>query len=207
MQGGITKVEKRPRRTQEERSAATIAKLLDATIESLIEVGYEQTTSRTVAERAGVSRGAQSHHFPRRVDLIVSAVERMDGLQSITTLEELRELPDDDGLLRAVIDSLWRSYTSPLFTALVKLWVAAQDDPELYERLIPIEREMSRSMVANANALLDGSQQGRELLRGFPVVVSTIRGWALMHAFEPRHTERDDPWPHHRDVLVRMLSE
>ena len=47
----------RTRRTQEERSAETRARLLEATIESLGEVGYASTTTTGVCERAGVSRG------------------------------------------------------------------------------------------------------------------------------------------------------
>lgn len=48
----------RLRRTQEERSQETRARLLDATIESLIDVGYAGTTTTAVCERAGLSRGA-----------------------------------------------------------------------------------------------------------------------------------------------------
>src|SRR4051812_3173122 len=94
-----TNVNGRRRRTQEERSSATIAKLLDATIESLVAVGYEHTTSRSVAERAGVSRGAQSHHFPRRVDLIVSAVERMMQIRTEELMGQLEAVPRGRGRL------------------------------------------------------------------------------------------------------------
>ena len=52
-----------PRRVQE-RSLATKAALLDAAIESLVERGYAATTTIETARRAGVSRGAQLHHFP-----------------------------------------------------------------------------------------------------------------------------------------------
>jgi AcrR family transcriptional regulator len=67
----------RPQRTQVERRAETRAKLLDATIESILEVGYAQTTTRRVAELAGVSAGAQAHHFPRRVELVAAAAEQL----------------------------------------------------------------------------------------------------------------------------------
>ena len=69
----MTDAAKRVRRTQEERSAATRAKLLDATIDCLIELGYAGTTTTLIAERAGVSRGAQLHHFPSK-DALYRAV-------------------------------------------------------------------------------------------------------------------------------------
>src|SRR5437763_12092708 len=65
------------RRTQAERSAATRAALLDATVASLVEVGYANTTTTGIAERAGVSRGAQMHHFPAKADLVAHAVEHL----------------------------------------------------------------------------------------------------------------------------------
>ena len=84
-----------PRRTQSERSAETRGRLLDATIESLIEVGYAGTTIRRVTELAGVSQGAQSHHFPHRVDLVISAFERLAEQRVERYRERARELPRD----------------------------------------------------------------------------------------------------------------
>src|SRR2546430_17226831 len=63
-----------PRRTQEERSASTRARLLDATIFCLSELGYGRTTTTEIAERAGVSRAAQLHHFPTKAELVTTAV-------------------------------------------------------------------------------------------------------------------------------------
>lgn len=62
------------RRAQAGRSAATRARLLDATIECLVEHGYTGTTTTAVAQRAGVSRGAQLHHYGTREQLVAAAV-------------------------------------------------------------------------------------------------------------------------------------
>src|SRR4051795_6382285 len=96
------------RRTQSERRAETRGRLLDATIESLIEVGYAGTTIRRVTELAGVSQGAQSHHFPHRVDLVTSAFERLAEERIERYRQRARELPADRGeRLRALLDLLW----------------------------------------------------------------------------------------------------
>ena len=63
------------RRTNAERSAATQARLLDATIESLVELGWAATSTTEVVRRAGVSRGAQVHHFPTKEDLVLAALD------------------------------------------------------------------------------------------------------------------------------------
>src|SRR5205823_12845827 len=66
-----------PRRAQAERRAETRGRLLDATLECLAELGYAGTTATEVVRRAGLSRGAQVHHFPTKAELVVAAVEHL----------------------------------------------------------------------------------------------------------------------------------
>ncbi|MGC9544677.1 helix-turn-helix domain-containing protein, partial [Streptomyces sp. UG1] len=49
---------------RDEQRVATRAQIVDAAVESLIEVGVAATTTLEVQRRAGVSRGALLHHFP-----------------------------------------------------------------------------------------------------------------------------------------------
>ena len=60
--------------TQEERSRAMRERLLDATIECLITHGWSGTSTTLVSQRAGVSRGAQLHHFPTKNALVLASV-------------------------------------------------------------------------------------------------------------------------------------
>ncbi len=52
-------------------------RLLDATVDSLVELGWAGTTTTVIAERAGVSRGAQLHHYPTKATLVMAAVEHL----------------------------------------------------------------------------------------------------------------------------------
>src|SRR3546814_20714813 len=52
-------------------------RLLEATVECLVEVGFARTSTTLVPQRAGVSRGAQLHHFPTKKDLVLAAVEHV----------------------------------------------------------------------------------------------------------------------------------
>jgi AcrR family transcriptional regulator len=140
----------RPRRTQEERSAETRARLLEATIESLIEVGYASTTTTAVCERAGVSRGAQVHHFPRKQDLVVAAVAHL-AAKHVPVLRERAvalRLDANEDRLGAVIDLVADTFGGSLFTAALELWVAARTDAELHRALIPFERGAGRGLVS-----------------------------------------------------------
>lgn len=64
----------KPRRTQEERRAATQTALLEATIDCLGQYGYAGTSISAIIEKAGVSRGALLHHYPSKNELIAHAI-------------------------------------------------------------------------------------------------------------------------------------
>ena len=195
------------RRTQAERTATMRARLMDATIESLVELGYEATTSRVVAERAGVSRGAQTHHFPRRLDLIVGAVGEIAQRRTTHWVSELERLPRGGARVRRVLDLMWEEFTGPLAIAATKLWIAAHDDPELSAQMAPMEREVVRTLRRQLRELLDGPARSKEFDHRLNVAFSTVRGLALQVTFGPVEREGGDPWLYHRRVLERMLTE
>lgn len=64
---------KKPR---QERSRATVDAILEAAAHILVAHGYEATTTRQVAERAGVSIGSLYQYFPNKEALITALMER-----------------------------------------------------------------------------------------------------------------------------------
>ena len=196
------------RRTQEQRRAETRGRLLDATIELLIEAGYAATTIRAVTERAGVSQGAQSHHFPHRVDLVASAFEHLAEQRVARYGERARELSGDRATrLRALLDLLWEDFSSPLFTVAAKLWVAAADDDDLRERLIPVERRIYTATSEVAREVTGELGAGADFDRKLAVAMNTVAGLALVREFDPSgRASRGNPWAYHRAALERMLG-
>jgi AcrR family transcriptional regulator len=65
---------RRTRRTQAERTEETRARILDAAVHVLSTRGYAGFRTAEVASQAGVSRGALTHHFPSRDELLVAVV-------------------------------------------------------------------------------------------------------------------------------------
>ena len=117
---------------QEERSAETRRRLLDATIECLHELGYTGTTTPEIARRAGVSRGAQLHHFPRKEELVVSALEYVFDLRLKRLRELAVELPKQpEARVNVLVDSLWPAFKGPTFYAWLELVVASRTDSTL----------------------------------------------------------------------------
>lgn len=123
-----------PRRTKAERSAATRARLLDATIDCLVELGWSGTSTTEVVRRAGVSRGAQVHHFPSKEDLVLAAVEHLQQRR----LEEFRTLfqnrPAHERTPGTAFELLRAMCDGPTFDAWLELVVAARTQPALQQR-------------------------------------------------------------------------
>jgi AcrR family transcriptional regulator len=122
---------KKTRRTQEERTAAMRERLLNATVECLYELGYAKTTTTAIVERAGVSRGAQLHHFPTKADLVASAVEFVMERRNEEFREAFSKLEPGDDMVDQVIETLWNIFSGPTFYAWLELLVAARTDDEL----------------------------------------------------------------------------
>jgi AcrR family transcriptional regulator len=194
-----------PARTQEERRAETRAKLLDATLRSIAERGIAATTSRQICELAGVSSGAQTYHFPLRTDLLGAAIEHAAEQRIAALRSTLSDLPTDRSeRIGTLLDLWWGDFDSTIFDVFVKLWVAAQDDPELHARLVPAERRLSQAIAALRTEIL-GNEDEPLLQERLEVVAATLRGLALLAHFEPRARRRRDPWPAAREQLLHML--
>jgi AcrR family transcriptional regulator len=69
----------RQRRSQAERSAATRQALLDAGRALFAERGFAGAGQEEIVERAGVTRGALSHHFATKQGLFLAVVQDVQG--------------------------------------------------------------------------------------------------------------------------------
>ncbi|MEE4026047.1 TetR/AcrR family transcriptional regulator [Gordonia sp. PKS22-38] len=133
-------------RTQAQRTAATRAKVLDATIASLVELGYAKTTTQEVNRRAEVSRGALLHHFPTRESLVVAAVGHLVDRRMSEILGRPRTGDEDISVIFEVFDG-------PLFDAALELWVAARTDEHLRQAMVPLEQKVSDALITGSAEL------------------------------------------------------
>lgn len=188
------------RRTNGERSAETRARVLEAALDCLAELGYGGTTTTAVAERAGVSRGAQLHHFPTRASLIAAAVDHLyAGLRDDyeTAFTKLRSGRDRVG---AAIDLLWKVWHDPRLTAVLELHVAARTDGELAAALQPVARVHQEHIARLARHIFPREALATpRFLDVLDVVQETLRGLAIGYL-----VERDDA---HAARTVAMLKQ
>jgi AcrR family transcriptional regulator len=183
----------RVRRSQEERSAETRERLLDATIESLVVAGYAHTTTTAVCERAGLSRGAQVHHFPKKQDLVVSAVAHLAARRAAELRRRAAALPpaaDPDERLRALLALVEEAFSGPLFLAALELWVAARTDAELHRALFGFERAAGRALAELWREIAGPLAGGARFDAVLELTMHLARGMALQRILRSDDTAR-----------------
>jgi AcrR family transcriptional regulator len=198
---------------QGERTRAMRARLMEATLELLVEKGYGGTTTTLVSERAGVSRGAQLHHFPTKSDLVVATIVHVTEKRAAELLAAAATLPAGGPTgpsgaerTRALVRMLGDHFSGREFTAALELWVAARTDPVLLEKLAPLESRLGRETHRMTVELLgaDESQPGvRELVQA---TLDLVRGLGLANTIgdDARRRRRIlDQWAATLDTALR----
>lgn len=143
-------------RTQQQRRDETRRALLDAAVESLIDVGFARTTTLEVQRRADVSRGALLHHFPSKAELLVAAVDHLAEMRARELKLLAGQLPDERaGRARtdAVLELLWQCFSGTFFQVAMELRTAARTDAELRPVLIAAERALRDRILMQARTL------------------------------------------------------
>ncbi|WP_254052173.1 TetR/AcrR family transcriptional regulator [Aeromicrobium sp. A1-2] len=166
------------RTPQGERTRAMRLRLMEATVDCLVELGWAGTTTTVVSKRAGVSRGAQLHHFPSKLDLVVAAVGHLTERRRDDMRQAAADLPEQ-GRTRAVLEILSAQFVSPVFFAALELWVAARTDAELRESVAPLERRVGRETHAYALELLAVDESRGDNRRIVQATLDLLRGLGL----------------------------
>jgi AcrR family transcriptional regulator len=140
----------RPARWQQQKSARTRQRLIEAAIECLVQGGYVGLTTQAVAERTGVSRGAMHHHFPTRMELVSAVVEHVFYERMRLFLEDyLGEVARGavGELVEIAAAAHWRSVQTREYAAYLELAVAARTDTELHGFFGPVEKRFDEVWI------------------------------------------------------------
>jgi AcrR family transcriptional regulator len=199
---------RRPRRTQAERTAETRSKLLDATIECLIEQGYGGTTTLAVCKRAGVSHGSLQHHFGKRDGLLGAALECVYARLRDRVVARLELLPEGEPRVEAMVDIMWEGLGAREFKAVLELWLAAANQPELSWAVWPEARAFDAGNIPLAKQLFP---EFAARVPDFDVYVSllfqALQGMGLVQVTMPELPENMEMRRRVRALLTRIMSQ
>lgn len=175
-------------------------RLLEATVECLVELGYTGTTTTAVVKRAGVSRGAILHHFPTKQDLVSTAVEYVLDKRNAAFVERFASsLPPrrDERFVDALMQALWNEIDGPLFFAWLELLVAARTDPELRQRVGKIAERWTETTDLSFRGIFGLPRVPTK----HPHALAPIFTFMVLHGLALEKIAR----PHAKDVEKRVL--
>jgi AcrR family transcriptional regulator len=205
-------------RTQQQRREETRRALLDAAVQSLIEVGFARTTTLEVQRRADVSRGALLHHFPSKAELLVAAVDHLAEMRAREMKAFASQLPPerpersergergdreaaahgepahgDDPRTGAVLDLLWQCFSGTFFKVSMELRTAARTDPDLRRVLTVAERSLRDRIVAQSRTLFGRAvAEHSGLERALDLTLQLMIGAAMTAVLHGPSSQLDD---------------
>jgi AcrR family transcriptional regulator len=184
------------RRTQIERSAETRRRLVDASIQCIVERGYAGTTTTEIARRAGLSRGAQLNHFATKDELIAAALEHFYTERAREFRDKLAGVAAGPERLEHAITLLWEFVSDKAYVAWLELEVAARTDAALRKRVRALEQKF-RAIVDDAWREVFPGDENDPVYRVAPLFTwALFDGLSLQRTFGCRSANDID------DVLV-----
>ncbi|MFJ3804680.1 TetR/AcrR family transcriptional regulator [Streptomyces sp. NPDC090088] len=173
--------------TQEQRSANTRRLVMRATIQSLVEVGYAGSSVQEIQARARVSRGAITHQFPTKHELLIAAIDHLSAAHE-AQIRSIRIADSHDRAERA-LKALWKSFGSDLWKATLELWTASRTDDALRKPLLASERELGRRHRELFSDMLGSPElAGVQLHYAIDLIFRFMRGTALTDMLQRKST-------------------
>ena len=189
--------------TQAERRATTRLRLLDAAIDTIADVGYLNASTTEIARRAGVSRGAQLHHFPTKADLVGAALAHSMERRLAEYAALVERVPPGRQRVDRAIDLLWSTFQSKDCAVWIEVAVAAHRDAELrphVEEASERHRKSVEELFARLFPPPPGDESSPFYLGATKFLVALLDGLVLhrMMAYDDR--------PGRADEIVRVTK-
>ncbi|BBX33972.1 TetR family transcriptional regulator [Mycolicibacterium mageritense DSM 44476 = CIP 104973] len=187
-------------RTQQQRREETVARLLDAGIETIIEVGYAKASAAVIARRAKVSDGALFRHFPTMSDFMAATAQEVARRQLELGSKLVAEIPADQPPLPAVLTILRDIAGSDTNTVWHELMMAARTDEKLRGPLQTVLAEYIDNIYETAKSGPGMDQVPEDVFAVLlTIVVNTFDGAAMVR--------RVLPLPELEEARIAALTE
>jgi AcrR family transcriptional regulator len=200
-------MELKTRLTQEMRSAKTTQAILEATLDLIYEIGYQNTSTVEVVKRANISRGALLHHYPSKLKLMTAAIDFLlhNEIQKIRYLAQ--EMSNGDVSLEKFLDKLWGQFSGRLFMITIDFLSAARTDEELRESLKPISSEFHRNLNEIWEQFFIGSDLSKQQVTiALNMTLCLLRGMGVQSILREDHEYFTEMITGARKVLYSLLQ-
>ncbi len=158
-------------RTQQQRREETVGRLLEASIASIVEVGYARASAAVITKRAGVSVGALFRHFETMSDFMAATASEVLRRQVESFTKQVAQIPADRPALEAALTILRDITGGSTNAVLYELMIAARTDEKLNAHLRDVLAQYTAKILDAARALPGAEAVPVET---FPVLVALM---------------------------------
>ncbi|MEM7194310.1 MAG: transcriptional regulator BetI [Pseudomonadota bacterium] len=158
----MTKYKSGPRpKTHAEINVYRRQALIEATVRSIHDLGYRDTTVGSICRAAGVSRGLIRHYFSSKDDLMLDTYRHLRNELHAEIQVEMSRVSTSLQKLHAMIRAMFLS--SVFEEHRIAAWLALSVEAQTNARLRDVNREIYESYRQDATQLFEGamSSQGR----------------------------------------------
>ena len=174
-------------RTQQQRREETVARLLAASIDTIVKVGYARASAAVIARRAQVSDGALFRHFATMGDFMAATAHEVMRRQLDLFTKQVAQIPADKPALEAVLTIL-RDVTGNATNAVMyELLIAARTDEKLRATLQDVLTEYATNIYDIARSLPGTDRIPEETFAALvAILTNTFDGAAIVRAVLPQ---------------------
>ena len=195
----------RARRSQAERSAAMRARIIEAVVATIGEVGFQRTTASEITRRAGVTWGAVQHHFGHKDGILAAVLEDSFGRFAARVIDLPGDAPVEERVA-LFVDRAWQHFASPHYRSTFEILLSqTAEDPEAQPAW---QAGMSRAWDGIWSQLFGDAAASRRRTRMLQhYTLSVLSGLACMAMIEgapPRFQEAELALL--KETLVRELG-
>lgn len=175
-------------RSQAERRHETQQKLLDATVECIVNNGFSRLTTIEIARTAGVSQGALFRYYPSKTAAVVAATDHLFA----KVMADFDELMGQQGAgLTQMVDNLEAWFASGDFIAISRLFAESSADAELRDAIRPIVEQHQQNTDELIRRLFPAAEQSMQRTAAHAVIY-LLQGMATeRHLLSDGCIERD----------------
>ena len=161
-------------------------RLARAAFEVIRDHGYVNFRTAAVARTAGVSQGAQLHHFPTKNSLAEAAIEHAWTEATADSLQRIESFAPDDDIIAAIMADSQAFFFSDYFRVALDILMAGGNEPALRDALVAstlahrrqVERLWLEKLVERGYRLTDAEDV-------LALSMSVVRGFAVRALVEP----------------------
>lgn len=173
-------------RTQQQRREETVARLLDASIAAIVEVGYARASAAEITKRAGVSVGALFRHFETMGDFMAATAHEVLRRQLDLGTKAVAEIPADRPALDAMLAILRDVTRNPTNAVMYELMIAARTDEKLRATLQDVLIEYGAKIYDTFRGLPGADTVPENTLAALvATLINTFDGAAIVRAVVP----------------------